>query len=172
VWRSVATFCRHPDGDRREVINRFIAEHQAQIDRANIARTRLLVLETEGRHWNLAALMDDLNRRHFKRQCDARITWGKSNHQRKRSGLQLGSYDPETNLIRIHPALDVPWVPRYVMESLLYHEMLHWLFRPRQAGARRVVHGKAFRAAEVAHPYFDRAQKWVQTNLDRLLRGT
>ncbi len=169
IWRAVIGFCRHPGKANRAVIDQYIAAHQQQIGRET-ARTRTIYLDTEGEHYDLCELFDGLNRKHFKRQCDARVTWGKAAGKRKKTrGIQLGSYDPEANLIRLNRALDHGWVPRYVIDSMLYHEMLHWLFRPRAAGARRVVHGKAFREAERAHPYFEKSQAWVAKNLDRLL---
>ncbi len=170
IWRAVVSFCRRPGRDNRAKIDEFIRLHQGRVGR-EAARTRVLNLDTEGKHFDLRELFDGLNRKHFKRACDARVTWGKNSRKPKTRGIQLGSYDPEANLIRIHRALDHAWTPQYVVESMLYHEMLHWLFRPRTAGARRVIHGRAFREAERAHPNYQRAQDWISKNLDRLLKG-
>jgi hypothetical protein len=171
MWRPLLAFCRRPFGENRRVIDEFIRRHQGQIDAAAASRTRIIQLETEGEHHDLAAIFDRVNAKYFKRRCDARVTWGRALNGKKRHGIQLGSWDPATNVIRIHRALDRPWAPRYVLENLMYHEMLHWLFRPRKAGSRRVVHGRAFRDAEQAHPNYLRTQQWVKDNLDRLLRG-
>jgi predicted metal-dependent hydrolase len=84
----------------------------------------------------------------------------------------LGSYDYEGNIIRLHPALDVDWAPRYVLETLIYHEILHWLFRPRHDGERRVLHGRAFHEAERAHPYYEKTNTWIEKNLPRLLKSS
>jgi len=171
VWRALASFCRSPSLKNRRVLDEYIAGHKGFYSRT-VKRSQMLVLETKGERYDLDELFARLNRKHFKRQCDARITWGRDQQSRKkRNGIQLGSYDPELNLIRINRALDHAWVPRYVVENMLYHEMLHWLFRPRQAGPRRVVHGKAFREAEQAHPNYARTKEWVAQNLDRLLRS-
>ena len=37
----------------------------------------------------------------------------------------MGSYSVEDRLIRIHPTLDRPDVPRYYVAWIVYHEMLH-----------------------------------------------
>ena len=53
------------------------------------------------------------------------LTWGRGGGRARRGGLTFGSYDPVLALIRIHPVLDRRDVPRYFLESVVYHEMLH-----------------------------------------------
>lgn len=170
LWRTVVSFCRRPTKSNRAALDRFIKAHQEEIPDPEAATTRVLVFTPEGEHHDLADLLDHVNAKYFKRQCDAKVTWGRQSARRSRRGIQLGAYDVRNNVIRVHPALDAPWVPRYVVENLLYHEMLHWLFRPRQGTSRRVIHSKAFRDAEQSHPQHRRAQDWLETNLNRLLR--
>jgi len=169
-WRTIASFCKNPTAANRAAINRFIREHQGKPEDADASPARAVTLQPCGRHYDLTQVFDLVNRKHFKRQCDAKITWSKAPRRRRRRGLQLGSYDPHINVIRMHPVLDREWVPSYILEFLVYHEMLHWLFRPRVAGGRRVIHGPAFIEAEKSHPYYQRYQLWVKKNLDRLLR--
>jgi hypothetical protein len=170
IWRSIASFCRNPSRGNRATLDKFIHAHAPVVGDEPPLRTRLVQLDTEGAHHDLIEAFGRVNQRYFKRQCDAKITWGRQLVERRRKrGIQLGSYDVENNLIRIHRVLDAPWVPQYVVDSLVYHEMLHWLFRPRQAGARRVVHGKAFREAEQAHPHHERTRLWIAKHLERLL---
>ena len=172
LWRTLAAFCRKPTKAVREALDEHIGAHSDELTPARRRATRLLQLESQGQHHDLAEFLHKLNAKHFKRLCDARITWGKEPVKKKRrNGIQLGSYDPETNIIRIHRVLDAPWVPRYVLESLIFHEMLHWMFRPRHDGTRRVIHGRAFREAEIAHPAYERSRLWMARNLEKLLKG-
>lgn len=169
-WRTIASFCKSPTAANRTAINRFIREHQSGEENAE-PPVRAITIQPFGRHFDLTEMFDLVNHKYFKRQCDAKITWSKAPRRRRRQGLQLGSYDPHINVIRMHPVLDREWVPSYIVEFLVYHEMLHWLFRPRSTGNRRVIHGPAFAAAEKAHPCYERYQVWVKKNLNRLLEA-
>jgi len=172
--RTLASFCRRPTKRNREAINQFIIDHTELIDESPAKNGRDLPAKTKGQFFDLQELFDQVNTKYFKRSCDAVITWGQNGKRTRRrsnkASIRLGSYDAQTNVIRIHPVLDADWVPQYVMETLIYHEMLHWLFRPRLAGDRRVLHSRAFRQAEQAHPRHERTNEWIQKNLDRLLR--
>ena len=121
----------------------------------------------------LGALFDRLNGAYFHGLCQAQIGWGRRTSPRRRSrrGMLLGSWSPSENRIRIHPALAADWVPLFVVEMVVFHEMLHEVFGCPQRGARRVVHPPEFQAVEQSHPDYARAQAWEQANLPRLLRS-
>src|SRR5512139_2348600 len=104
-------------------------------------------LLTSGRVYDLAALYADINARFFGGRMRVPITWGRGVGRARRGGLTFGSYDPVLGLIRIHPVLDRPDVPRYFVESVVHHEMLHHHMGgvPDRAG-RTVYHSRAFRA--------------------------
>jgi hypothetical protein len=76
-------------------------------------------------------------------------------------------------LIRIHPVLDRPGVPRYFLESVVHHEMLHHKMGgvPDRAG-RTVYHTRAFREAEARFPRHREALAWEKENLPELLRAS
>jgi hypothetical protein len=101
------------------------------------------------------------------------ITWGRGVGRARRGGLTFGSYDPVLALIRIHPVLDRPGVPRYFLESVVHHEMLHHLMGgvPDRAG-RTVYHTRAFREAEARFPRHREALAWEKENLPELLRAS
>lgn len=132
-------------------------------------------LEPRGRSCDLAALAEEVNRRWFGGELTAAITWGRRRPRRRRRrvrrvSLQLGSYHPEQDLVRIHPALDQPWVPRFVIESVVYHELLHAALPPtRGADGRRRVHTAEFKRRERLYPRLAEAQRWVRENLGKLV---
>ncbi len=76
-------------------------------------------------------------------------------------------------LIRIHPVLDRSDVPRYFLESVVYHEMLHHHMGgvPDRAG-RTVYHTRHFREAEARYPRHQEALAWEKANLPKLLRAS
>ena len=98
-----------------------------------------------------------------------RVTWGRRGPRRVRRSLQLGSYDPELGLVRIHPVLDQPAVPRFFVRYVLFHELLHAAFEDDPHGSR--PHGASFRRREAAYPDYERALAWQELHLARLIRS-
>ena len=89
--------------------------------------------------------------------------------KRRRNSIKMGSYSVEDRLIRIHPSLDRPFVPRLFVEWIVYHEMLHQKHDIPVVGGRRQFHTPEFLAEEATFDGFDRARHWERENLDRLL---
>ena len=102
------------------------------------------------------------------------VTWGrrgKSLRGRRRArSILLGSYQEEHRLIRIHPVLDHESVPGYVVAAVLYHELLHAILPVEASGGRRCVHTPEFRRRERLDPNYERAERWLDKNLDALIR--
>ena len=144
-------------------------------------QARRLSLCPVGEVLDLREIAADLNQRYFEGRLKVRISWGKaagenahpaSNCRRTRTAsLQLGSYSYEDRLIRIHRVLDRPSVPRYVVESVVYHELLHADLPPVTRRGRRYFHTPEFRRRERRFRHFERADCWVRDNLHQLLRA-
>ena len=64
----------------------------------------------------------------------------------------LGHYDAAHNTIVVSRVFDRPSSPRYALEYLLYHEMLHLKHPVRMRGVRRCVHSREFKAEEALFP--------------------
>ena len=126
-----------------------------------------------GRVYDLASVFADINARFFGGRLQVPITWGRGVGRARRGGLTFGSYDPVLGLIRIHPVLDRPGVPRFFLESVVHHEMLHHQMGgvPDRAG-RTVYHTRAFREAEARFPRHRDALAWEKENLPELLRAS
>jgi len=151
-------------------IDRFVEEHRRHFVASGPPQEDL---RSEGRHHDLRAIADELGRRHFGAGVDVRITWGKRvQPKRRQRSLQLGTYLPEERLIRIHPALDQSWVPRFFVEAVVFHEMLHHDMPAVVRNGRHHYHTRAFRTRERSFEYHSAAQQWEKENLWRLLRGT
>ena len=87
------------------------------------------------------------------------------------SSLQLGSYSYEDRLIRIHRVLDDPSVPRYVVEAVVHHELLHADMPPEVRGGKRQFHTPEFRRRERLYRNLGRAERWIGEHLPELLRA-
>jgi predicted metal-dependent hydrolase len=74
----------------------------------------------------------------------------------------LGHYDAAHNTIVVSRVFDRPSSPRYAIEYLLYHEMLHLKHPVRMRGLRRCVHSRDFKAEEKLFPQLKEAQAFIK----------
>ena len=112
----------------------------------------------EGRFFNLEEVFDTLNMRFFGGLMGRpELTW--SEHHAKRS---LGHYDAAHNTIVVSRVFDRPSSPRYAIEYLLYHEMLHLKHPVKMRGLRRCVHSAAFKAEESLFPQLNEALAFIK----------
>ena len=74
----------------------------------------------------------------------------------------LGHYDPAHNAIVISRVFDHVRVPRYVVEYIVYHEMLHLKHPVKLRGSRRCVHPKQFQDEEKLFPQLEEAKKFLK----------
>jgi hypothetical protein len=130
---------------------------QRRIDEVRRERGRKLLLPPGGRRFDLKEIFADLNRRFFAGEIEGvRIGWSPN-----RSRTSLGHYDSSHRTITITRWLDSPRVPRYVVEYLVFHEMLHVRIPVEHRNRRRIVHSAEFVAAERAFPDYARATRWL-----------
>jgi len=175
VLRAVATFVESKRGsDQAREALVLIREHFSV--HRETARIRKLVLRPVGAALDLREVFADLNERYFEGRLAAGITWGKSSvgsrcGRRRSASLQLGSYSYEDRLIRLHRVLDHPEVPRYVVEAVVYHEMLHADMPPEVRNGKRYFHTPEFRRRERLYRNLPRAERWIGENMPALLRA-
>lgn len=112
----------------------------------------------EGRYYHLDEVFDSLNVRYFGGLLGRpELTW--SEHHARRS---LGHYDAAHNTIVVSRVFDRPSSPRYAIEYLLYHEMLHLKHPVKMRGLRRCVHSREFKAEEARFPRLAEALAFIK----------
>ena len=112
----------------------------------------------EGRYYHLDEVFDSLNMRFFGGLMGRpELTW--SEHHAKRL---LGHYDAAHNTIVVSRVFDRPSSPRYAIEYLLFHEMLHLKHPVRMRGLRRCVHSSEFKADERQFPQIKEALAFIK----------
>ncbi len=140
----------------REYLNR--EEVQRLLEAARAERGRKRVAPAQGRRYDLEEIFDRLNRRFFGGAVPpARLGWSRTASRRR-----LGHYDAAHRTIVVSRVLDEPGVPEFVVEYVLYHEMLHIVHPARRNGTRRQIHTKEFKEAEKRFPRLAEARAWLK----------
>lgn len=129
---------------------KYVASHDI-VRKARLVRQmrgRKLLRPARGHFYDLDAVFEDLNTRFFYGlMARPRMSWSQSKTRRI-----LGHYDPAHNAIIISRVFDHPGVPRYALEYIVYHEMLHLKHPVKLRGSRRCVHSAEFQAEEKLFP--------------------
>jgi len=122
-------------------------------------RGRKTVGSTRGQCFDLGEIFEDLNRRYFHGLL-ARPLLGWS---RSRSRNMLGHFDPAHNAIIISKVFDQPLTPRFLVDYIVFHEMLHLRYPAEHHRGRRCVHTREFKEAEQAFPRLEEVRRLLKT---------
>jgi hypothetical protein len=139
---------------------RYVSSHDLS-QKAHLVRQmrgRKRIASPQGHIYDLDAIFEDLNTRFFHGLlARPQMTWS-SVHARN----SLGHYDPAHNAIVVSKIFDHPRVPKYAIEYLVYHEMLHLKHPVKLRGSRRCVHPKAFMEEEKLFPHLEQAKEFIK----------
>jgi predicted metal-dependent hydrolase len=115
-------------------------------------------LLTTGKVYDLDAIFTKLNRSYFGNDL-ARPSLRWSKHA---TLSELGHHDEVRNTIVISRTLDDASMPPYVIEFVVYHEMLHLKHPSQLVNGRRRYHSAAFRAEESRFEQYNEALNWIE----------
>jgi predicted metal-dependent hydrolase len=169
-----------PDSILRAIAHILLAKmYRRPIDRAHAARYRKYIgshdlmrkahlvrqirgrkrlRSARGRFYDLDAIFEELNTRFFHGlMARPGMSWSQAKTRRI-----LGHYDPAHNAIIISRIFDHPGVPLYVLEYIVYHEMLHLKHPVKLRGSRRCVHSAEFQAEEKLFPRAGEADAFLK----------
>ena len=147
----LAKMYRRPvDRARAARYRRYVASHEI-VRKAHLVRQmrgRKRLRSPRGHFFDLDVIFEDLNTRFFHGlMARPRMSWSQTKTRRI-----LGHYDPAHNAIIISRIFDHPGIPPYVLEYIVYHEMLHLKHPVKLRGSRRCVHSSEFQAEEKLFP--------------------
>jgi predicted metal-dependent hydrolase len=129
---------------------KYVASHEI-VRKTHLVRQmrgRKQLRSPRGHFYDLDAIFEELNTRFFHGlMARPRMSWSQTKTRRI-----LGHYDPAHNAIIISRLFDHPGVPAYVLEYIVYHEMLHLKHPVRLRGSRRCVHSAEFQEEEKLFP--------------------
>lgn len=169
ITRALARYIANNDRDSSRLLGEFIDANQHRV-KSRGRRPGAARMITRGKYHDLQEIFDDLNRRYFGGTIDARITWGqRGGRPRRRNSIKMGSYSVEEKLVRIHRSLDRAFVPRFFVEWIVYHEMLHQVHEIKVVNGRRQFHTREFLRDEARFEHYIAARRWERVHLDALL---
>jgi predicted SprT family Zn-dependent metalloprotease len=170
VLRALSAFIRRPSVRQKNILRAFIKNHEEKIRVGEVpGKPRNPRLHPEGKHVDLRGCFQRLNEIYFGGRLGCAITWGTRKRGRRPRTIRLGSYCPDKRIIRIHPVLDSSAVPAYVIEDVIYHEMLHHELGMVRVNGRVLSHHRSFKVMEKAFLHSAAAREWIQKNLSWLL---
>lgn len=167
IASALAAYLKNRDRESGEIISEFIKTNSELVKKK--IRPSIPAIETRGEHHDLARYFMQLNKSYFDCKLNTWITWGQRTRKKGRNHIRLGSYNFEQRVIRIHPALDKKWVPKYYIESVIYHEMLHAYFGVKNKNGKCQYHTKAFKEKEINFSHWVQAREWEKKNIKRIL---
>jgi len=142
----------------RAFILRTEIQERARIVRSTRGRPNRVTHNSQGRHFDLDTVFDRLNVEYFNGAVDKpKISWSA-----KRSRYILGRYDSTHHTIFISRVFDTPRVPAYVLEYVMYHEMLHLRHQTRIQDCRVIVHTAEFKEEERQFAGYEQAKDWLR----------
>ena len=152
---------RQVAADIHNIYKRFVVRSEIQ-ERARIARTKRgrapRPASPLGRWQNLGDRFERLNSTYFSGTLELpRLTWSGTKSRRI-----LGRYDSTHRTISISLLFDSQHIPDFVLDYVLYHEMLHIKHPSRAENCRMVTHTPEFRAEEKRFESYRKANEWIR----------
>jgi len=151
-----------------EIYQSFVKSREMQIKAVENRRAkgRKIITTATGKNYNLEEIFARLNQTYFKNAIEKpTLSWSA-----RKTYRILGHHDSTHQAIIISKSLDDVKVPRYVVEYVVFHEMLHIFHPTTHRDGRRYNHTPQFRRDERKFIYYEQADKWIEQNAGELKR--
>ena len=113
---------------------------------------------TRGQCWDLGEIFNCVNRKYFANSIDRpHLKWSRQITFRK-----FGHYNFGTDTVLISRSLDSKKVPAYILDYLMFHELLHKRLGQQRIGNRHYAHTPQFRKEERRFPLLDEASAFLE----------
>lgn len=169
IMEELACYLKRDNPHLSKNIKAFIEDNIQKLDYSHTLNPKQLY--QQGNTYNLKRIYDNLNHEYFEGNLHLHITWFGKQLQRNRSRITFGLYHDPLKLIKIHRLLDSPIIPEYVLEYVIYHEMVHAKCPPYvdEKGVSQ-IHNKEFKEQEMQYRHFALAQKWIKDHQKNLFK--
>ena len=131
------------------------------------ARGRKVVTTSKGEVYDLDEIFAALNERYFGGWIRKPVlTWSAQKTYRI-----LGHHDATHDTVAISKSLDSMKVPPFVVEYVVFHEMLHIAHPAKNINGRRYHHTPEFKKDERRFEHYHEAENWIEQNVSKLRRA-
>lgn len=125
----------------------------------NFAKAVYYEPDAVGNHHHLKDSFQRVNWAYFEgKQTLPHLQWSKRTSHRK-----LGHFNPVPDTIQISSALDTTKVPEYVLDYVMYHEMVHRILGISEINGRKSSHNAAFHQMEREYAHYEKAKQFFST---------
>lgn len=130
------------------------------------AQGRKIVTTHKGEFFDLDEIFENLNFWYFGGRLPKPVlTWSI-----RKTYRILAHHDSTHDTIVVSRSLDARDIPRFVVEYIVYHEMLHIHHPTVHHNGRRYNHTAAFRRDERRFPRYREAEDWIERSVRKLKR--
>ena len=150
----------------REVYSNFIKTQEIRTRAVENKKTRgrKIITSAQGDVYDLDEIFDALNRTYFRNALPKPVlSWSS-----RKTYRILGHHDSAHETVVVSRSLDDKKVPKFVVEYVVFHEMLHIFHPTEHRNGRRFNHTPAFRRNERKFRYFEEAESWIEQNVKHL----
>lgn len=156
-------FRQRPPKQMMEVYRLYLSrqEVRGKLNTVRQERGRKLLAHAAGHHFDLDAMFASINEQYFA----ASIAKPQLGWSLQQSRTILGHYDASHHAIAISRRLDRPDIPHFVIEYVLYHEMLHIKHPVEHKGATRRIHTRSFKQEEKLYARYAEAKAFLKKGL-------
>lgn len=143
-FSDLATLIYHRGGKARHPVIERMTSDAFQTVRAEIESRSGLVDRAQGMVHDLSASFDRVNAAYFGGKMPRpRLTWN-----RTFTGRKFGHYDFVHDTVMVSRTLDAPGVPAFVVDFLMFHELLHKFHGLHWVNGRGYAHTSEFQQDE------------------------
>lgn len=151
-----------------EIYDEYIATEEIRQQTLQIKKEkgRKIITSPQGEAYDLEEIFWQMNDLYFDNKIEKpTLSWSARTTFRR-----LGHYDAAHDTIVISKSLDDKKVPRYVVQYIVFHEMLHIHHPMKLQNGRRYHHTPAFRRDEKNFAFYAQSENWIGNNARFLKR--
>jgi hypothetical protein len=127
---------------------------------------RKVISSPKGTVYDLEKIFDSVNYAYFGGSIPKpTLSWSA-----RKTYRILGHHDATHKTIVISKSLDSPTVPKFIVEYIVFHEMLHIYHPAKVINGRRYHHTPIFRRNERKFVHYEEAERWIEKNVRKLKR--
>jgi hypothetical protein len=170
ILKSLGRYIEKADVKSNIIIESFIDQNSFLIREVPIVKRKEKLL-AKGEFHDLQEIYNHLNKKYFGNKIKAKIGWGRAfqGKPKHHQSVKMGTYSLEDKIVKIHLTLDREFVPRYFVESIVFHEMLHQVFGVPIINGRRIYHCPDFLESERRFEHYNLSKRYEKENITRLL---